>query len=309
MKLAASIDVGSNTLRLLIAEVMGNGSINILEKLNKITRLAEGLGKDGIIKKEAMERTKRALQEFISIINKYGIILMRAVGTSALREARNGEEFTEKISRELNLKIEIITPEEEAELTAMGVLFSLGIIPEKAIIMDIGGGSTEFIKMDNGKIVKIKSLKTGVVKLTESFIKNHPTPLSEIHQLKSELTSLIVPLSKEISSMNDDSVLIGTAGTITNLAAMDLGIRVYRPERINGHILKRKRVEELLEILSSLSTSERRSIPGMESGREDVIIAGAVFLLICFDLFRKDELITSDGGLLEGILKQLISRT
>lgn len=306
MKVVASIDVGSNTLRLLIAEVKDDGSINILKKLNRIARLAEGLERNGFIKKEAMERTERVLCEFMDIAKRYGASLIRAVGTSALRESKNAGEFREKILKQLNLNISIITPEEEAKLTAQGVISSLNIWKGKAIVIDIGGGSTEFIQINNGEVKEIRSLKTGVVKLTEAFIKNHPTPESEIQELHSHLKSLIAPLKSEISLEENNLILIGTAGTVTNLAAMDLGMSEYKPDRINGHVLTKKRVEELIRLLSPLSITERRSIPGLESGREDVIIAGGIFVLTCLEVFGKDEILISDGGLLEGNLIRMI---
>ena len=312
MKKIASIDIGSNTVRLLILEFDENRNFQILVSRRVITRLGEGMDIHGKLMEPRMSATLSALSTFQQDCLDHGNPPLHAVATSAVREASNGKEFVRLAQEATGIEIEIIPWEEEARLTLEGVFWKIPHQNRKILTLDIGGGSTEFILSEGKNIVGFCSSPLGVVRLTERFIHQHPVDNVEYKNLVKHLRNELQAIKKKLSAFMPQ-VLIGTAGTVTTLAALRKNIYPYDPERIHGALLPRQDVETLLQDLKEKSLIERLELKPLEPGREDLIIAGTVIVLETMRAFQCDPLLVSEYSLREGIilktLKNLESNT
>jgi exopolyphosphatase/guanosine-5'-triphosphate,3'-diphosphate pyrophosphatase len=298
--LLAGIDIGTNTLRLLIAGLEGHGLREVrIER--RITRLGEGIGRGGNLLPNAMERTIKALREFCDITHLYSVQEVTAVGTSAVRSARNRSHFLQRVQDETGLMVEVISGEEEAQRTFMGTASGLKKEEGNFLILDIGGGSTEFILGVGGRLDHVHSAPLGGVSLTEAFLLSDPTRSEEVERLSEAVRVGLqrVPLFQD---QEKPIRLIGTAGTVTTLAAMVLGLDRFDRSKVHNSLLTRPSIEKILSLLLDRTLAERRKLPGLEAGREDVIVAGVVILLRVMELLRVTEVEVSDYGLLEGIV-------
>jgi exopolyphosphatase/guanosine-5'-triphosphate,3'-diphosphate pyrophosphatase len=303
----ASIDIGTNTFRILIGELTNNQ----LRKLyidRVITRLGGGFVKEEkLITRDATRRALRTLREFAEMFKRYNVEKVRAIGTSVIRESINSTQFMEEVRKETGIEIEIISGEEEAKLTVCGVVSSVSVASPHCVIFDIGGGSTEYMLVEEHAVKGLTSTSLGVVHLTESFLKNHMSSESDIRMLSEEIESV---LSSELSFIPavdyKNLTLVGTAGTPTTLASIVLGLEKYNAELVNGFVLNRDEVLRIFKTLTSLPIQERLKIKGLEKGREDVIIPGILIVLKTMERFSKDEVLVSDGGLLEGVAYSII---
>lgn len=298
----AAIDIGTNTTRLLIADLSRNGTFKKVFSRRIITRLGEGLSNQKYLNKTAVQRTLNALKIYSDDIKKYRCSKVRAVATSAVREADNREEFTQTSKNETGLHIEVISQEEEARLATLGIFYGLKESPEKAIIFDVGGGSTEYILTDHhAHPVKIVGLHLGIVHLTEKYIKSDPVNQKELQSLEKDIKKKLNKVKQNLGHVRNFT-LIATAGTPTQFAALDLNLFPYDPAAVNGHRMTLSTIEKIFTELKSKTIIERKAIRAMEHGREDLVIAGGVILLESLKLFKKNEVIISDFGLREGIL-------
>jgi len=265
-----------------------------------------------MLQPEPMGRTLSVLQRFRRAAESHGAGQIAVVGTSALREARNREVFLARVLRETGLQVRVVSGEEEARLTLLGVRAALRNDQGCLLVMDIGGGSTEFILADARNILGTASTGLGAVKLTEAHLRNDPPLPDELAAVREAVARRIARLRhREIPEVGRDippraMTFVGTAGTVTTLAAMDLALDPYDPERVNGHRLSRQRIEGLARDLASLPVVRRRGIPGLEPARADVIVAGALVCLTAMDGLGFSDLTVSDGGLREGILLELL---
>jgi len=306
--LLSSIDVGSNTIRLLIGRVEGGKVIRRKTEM-VITRLSSGIAETGLLNPDNVEKSISVLKAFSDIILAYDISHIRAVGTSALREAKNSEEFRERVLAETGIDIEVISGEEEAELTARGVMFDM---PEadSSLIIDIGGGSAEWIFCRNSSPLEIGTIPTGVVKLFDKYIKSDPPSKDDILSLKKESDTVLSGLKTQIGHLiNSRTVFIGTAGTITTTAAIDIGLESYDHEKIHRHNISIEKLYDISERLISISLSERKKMIGLEPERADLIIPGILFTINIMELFGFTNILVSDDGLLEGVLIKLSERS
>lgn len=321
--LLASIDIGTNTLRLLVAEVSGTGEIRELYSESRITRLGEGISKKKGLDPTAVERTVNALKIFKESADRYPLEGIRTVATGAVREASNKKVFLSVVKKEAGLVVDVFTGKEEARLTLTGVLAGIKKIPLYSLVMDIGGGSTEFIFSEGNKPKAIVSMNFGVVPLTETFVRNDPIERRDMRNLRAAVRGWIEEAKgrlykalldkgkryrKKGSRWPEGTVLIGTAGTITTLAAIDQGLERYSFSRINNYVLKRSSVERIFSRIKEMTLEERRNIPALELGREDLILPGSLILLEAMNHFSFREIIVSDYGLREGVLINLQKR-
>ena len=305
--LLSSIDVGSNTIRLLIGRVEG-GKIIRLRTGMVITRLAVGIGETGLLNPDNMEKSISVLKVFSDIISAYDISHIKAVGTSALREAKNAEEFRQRVLSETEINIEVISGEEEAELTARGVLFNLQET-DSFLIVDIGGGSTEWIFFRNSFPVEIGTIPTGVVKLFDNHIKSDPPSKGDVLSLKKESDTVLSRVKTQMGHLiNSRTVFIGTGGTITTLASIDIGLESYDHEKIHSHNISLEKLNDISGRLISIPLNERKKMIGLEPERSDLIIPGILFTINIMKLFGFDNILVSDNGLLEGVLIKLSER-
>ena len=292
----AAIDIGSNSVRMLLGEVVGDQVVP-LQYFRHITRLAGGYDPQTGISAGARARTLSALEDFAQRLEKIKPVYCRAVATEAVRRAVNGEQFVADVLARTDISIEIINGEEEAALSSTGVLAGLHSAPATALIFDIGGGSTEFIVVKDQQRLWQKSYPLGVVSLAET-----PNPEQVILEILDVLADDLRVAGFQTLLSNDDCELVGTAGTVTTLAAFDLAMTEYDWQRINNYLLSRSALLSLYERLLPLTPSERENLSGVEKGRGDLIVHGAEIVLALMKLFRKDQLRVSDFGLLEGII-------
>jgi exopolyphosphatase / guanosine-5'-triphosphate,3'-diphosphate pyrophosphatase len=308
MKKIASIDIGSNTVRLLIIEVDESLNFRVLASRRVITRLGEGMDTYGKLLDARMSETFSALSKFRQDCRDHGNPPLRAVATSAVREASNGKQFVRLALQKTGIKIEIIPWEEEARLTLEGVFWKIPHENRKSLIIDIGGGSTEFILSDGKDIAGFCSSSLGVVRLTEKYIHQHPVQNAEYENLTTYLREELKTVQKKLSAFLPQ-VLIGTAGTVTTLAALNGNIYPYDPEKIHGALLSRKEIETLNQNLKAKSLNERLALKALEPGREDLIIAGTAIVLETMHIFQCDPLQVSEYSLREGIILKAVGAT
>lgn len=316
MKLA-SIDIGSNTLRLLVAGAVPGAGLRPLLYRRAVTRLGGGFSETRGIAPVAAERTISALEGFVREARGLGAESIRAVATSAVRRAANRESFIEEIRKRTGLDVRVISGDEEAALTLKGVLSEIKLPRERLLVMDVGGGSTEYIASTGRRAEGQWSLEMGVVRLAEGFLRGDPPERESLAAIEGAILDFLKDLKKlmerdgvspELYSCLSGAAFVGTAGTVTTLAAIDLEMEEYRREAVNGHVLSKDRVAGLYKDLSGLTLGERKKIKGLEPGREDLIIPGAAITLLTMDAFGFDRMTVSDSGLLEGILIEALER-
>jgi exopolyphosphatase/guanosine-5'-triphosphate,3'-diphosphate pyrophosphatase len=255
---------------------------------------------------DRVEETISVLTKFRNECCKFEPLTIRAVATSAVREASNQKDFVSRVKKEAGLEIEVVSWEEEADLMIKGVLWKLPNIEKDILVFDIGGGSTEFLLARDRKIISSVGTQLGTVRLTEKFISRHPVGLNEYKALETHFRRELKVVKEKLSDFPPE-VLVGTAGTVTTLAAIDGDVYPYDPEAIHGRSLTFKRVEELLEDLKKKSLAERSAMRAIEKGREDLIIAGGALVLEAMRVFECNLLTVSEYGLREGLVLDTLS--
>jgi len=295
----ASVDLGTNTFRLLVVDYGGKcQEIRPLHEERRVVRMGEGLAQKGRIVSQAQERALKALEDFRDTLETLKVEKVVAVATSVFREASNAQPFLLRAQEVLGAPIKVISGEEEARLTLKGALLGLDVL--KGVLFDIGGGSTEYIRFQDHTPLKIISTSLGVVKLTETFLLHDPPTQEEMRMLWAYVRKEMEKVGERLGK--DPWPLLGTAGTVTTLAAIDMGLSVYQHEKVHGYTLRKVRIEEMLSDFLSLTRHERLRMPGLEEGREDLIIPGTVITLATMELWNQEVLRVSDLGLREGVL-------
>jgi exopolyphosphatase/guanosine-5'-triphosphate,3'-diphosphate pyrophosphatase len=292
----AAIDFGTNTARLLIAERSSAGIVPIRVE-REIVRLGGGFTDESGLSAEARERGLACLQRFSEIISDYGVKQVRATATSAVRDAINGRTFVDKVFQETGIQLCVIDGDLEARLTLKGVMSGLDFACDALVVLDVGGGSTEFTVSSNGVPVFVKSMPIGVVRLTEGF----RTYVEMVERVTSVINQLENDILKAGIVVSVDSELVGTAGTATTVAAIKLEMVDYDYRKVNNFIVNREDIAEIFQRLLQLDPQDRLLIKGLERGREDLIIAGLVVISTVMDKFGFSRLKISDFGLLEGL--------
>jgi len=302
----ASFDLGTNTFLLLIAEIK-NGQVEPVFEKETIVRLGKGVDAAGNLNAEAMQRGYACLQEYVAFAKQYQVKEVFAVGTSALRDAANRHEFLQAAFEKTGVRIEMISGEKEARLTFAGTLSNKMNLPSPVAVLDIGGGSTEVVigawpqtaSIDNQ--LYARSADIGSVRLTERFVHSDPVAPDEVMRLRQHAEAAMrATWSAEM--LAKAKTLIGTAGTITTLAAMAQEMREYDPRRIDGFILTRPKLGEMIVELHRRTVAGRCVLPGLSAARADVILAGALILETFLEVYKFPELMVSHRGLRYGVL-------
>jgi exopolyphosphatase/guanosine-5'-triphosphate,3'-diphosphate pyrophosphatase len=306
-RILAGIDIGTLTCRLLIAELAPSGTLRELRSDRRILRLGQGVDRDRMLRGDAMARVAETLKEWCTLMEGYQLDASIAVATSAVRDAGNREEFVRLIHRQTGLEIEILSGEEEARRTILGIRSGLPAGVSDVLALDIGGGSTEFILDRPGQTPMMRSVDIGVVRLCERLLRHDPPTSEEIHQAREWVRAETVTAVGEMT-LPVGLTFVGTAGTITSLAAMAQQLPTYEPARIHNYRLARTVVEELESTLLARTKSERVGLPGLEANREEVIAAGAIILRTVMETVKIPSLLVSDLGLREGVLLDLATR-
>ncbi len=284
-----AVDIGTNSCRLLIAEADAEQGLNPLHKELDTTRIGEGVNQSSLINVEAMERTLLTLSRFQEKMQAYGVEKYRAIATSAVREARNGDEFVRRAWEESMMKVDIVEGEEEAGLSYLGVKQGLKL-ERVPLVVDLGGGSTEFICPEEKLLL---SLPLGAVRATEADM------------YAAQIGELLSPLGKiKQQLMNRPLVLVG--GTASTLVAVKLGMEEYNTELVHGTVLNRTEIGDLYNLLERMPLSLRRRLPGLQPERADIINKGALIILVIMEVLDKKEIIVSESDLLQGIIWSLM---
>ncbi len=291
----ATLDIGSNTVRMLIGECI-EGRLHPFAYERQITRLAGDYSIASGLSTAAMNRTLSALESFNLQLQQNNIPCLRAVGTAALRRAVNQHDFITQVEQQTGLIIEVIDGAEEARLTAAGVLSVIVPRPKNALIFDIGGGSTELILIANGHIMAQESYPLGVVRLSEECCAS-----KQRQQLIDSALAGFCTMFRQKKHSFPSLELIGTAGTMTTLAAMEMGMARYDAVKINNHRLSVQWMLDMYHLLEAMTVVDREKVPGMEQGRGDLILPGLQLALSIADMFGISDIKVSDAGLLEGV--------
>lgn len=295
----AAIDFGTNTARLLIADRRPDGSFKLVRIEREIVRMGGGFSKETGLSADAIQRGSHCLQRFAGILNEYGVRNPRAVATSAVRDAVNGQSFIGQIYRQTGIALTVIDGEQEGILTLTGVVAGLDCQPDHLMVFDVGGGSTEYTLSHGGEAVFVRSIPLGVVRLTEGTA----TAAEMSEKIEKELCLLSNELSDSLVAAPDQgTLLVGTAGTATTLAAISMKMATYDYRRVHNSILSIDEIRRIYRLLLPLSPEVRLEIPGLEKGREDLIIAGMLITLNTMERFGFRSFKVSDYGLLEGLI-------
>ncbi|MGH7833777.1 MAG: Ppx/GppA phosphatase family protein [Candidatus Binatia bacterium] len=298
----AAIDIGTNTILLLVVEMDGHGGFKVLEDRVQITRLGQGVDRDGLLRKEAQERSLDALRGYARLCRDHGAGEVVAAGTSALRDARNREEFIGRVNNELGLELRVLSGEEEAFYSFLAVSRGLDVRDRRVLAVDVGGGSTEFIWGRNGAVERWASLQLGSVRLTERFFHSDPVLEDEVQRLAQAIDGdLKASFKSEAADLRAD-VLVGIAGTFTTLAAVEKKLERYSHSDVHGSALSRMEVKRQIQLYQQKTVEERKRIAGLEAKRADVILAGSVLVDRIMAFFEADQAVVSDQGIRYGLL-------
>jgi exopolyphosphatase/guanosine-5'-triphosphate,3'-diphosphate pyrophosphatase len=305
--LLAGIDIGTLTCRLLVGRVTGDGRLAEVHADRRILRLGEGMDRDRLLRPAAMTRVIDTLRDWQAVVAQHRVDAQIAVATSAVRHARNREEFLGRVKQEVGFEVEVISGEEEARRTLLGIRSGLPPGVSGVLGLDIGGGSTEFMLDRPGRAPVIRSIEIGVVRLTERLLTGDPPTADQVRSTR----ELIAKETGRIKSTLGDlagTTFIGTAGSITTLAAMTQKLSAYEPSRIHNYRLGLDTIRGLEREILGRTKAQRREMPGLEAGREDVVVAGTLILRTVMESLGFTEGLVSDVGLREGILLDLADR-
>jgi exopolyphosphatase/guanosine-5'-triphosphate,3'-diphosphate pyrophosphatase len=300
----AVIDVGSNSTRLLVADV--DGGVSVLERQSRVTRLGRGVDLSGQLSDEAIEATCAAIADYVEIYRERGAERVAAIATSAVRDASNGSAFVAELRERFALSTRVLDGEEEARLTYRGATVEQ-VPATPTLVIDIGGGSTEMIVGAGAEIAFHASLQAGVVRHTERHISSDPPTAGELEALADDVRALIEAALAGHSEARA-SAGIAVAGTPTSLAAVELGLEPYDPARVHGHVLSLETIQRLLSQFASAPLAERAAIPGLHPDRAPTIIAGCVILIEAMRAFGLTRIQASEHDILYGMALETASR-
>lgn len=298
MRLAA-IDLGTNTVRVLVVDAGSAGGWRTLDEAQQVTRLGEGLAASGRLGEAAMARTAEAVAGYAARAAGLGAARVLIVGTSAMREAANGPAFAARLRALTGYPVRVVPGEDEARLTLRGVQHGLDALPGVVVVFDIGGGSTEFIRARDGRLELSASVRLGVVPLAELR-----GTYADMERASHERLGRELPPG--IRGPGIDR-LIGTAGTVTTLAALDQELPAYDWRRVHRYTLSRAAIERQRQRLELLSVAEIARLPCLEPGRADLIRPGTAITLAAMDVLGAESLVVSEFGLREGIMVEALA--
>ncbi|MCX6121370.1 MAG: Ppx/GppA phosphatase family protein [Ignavibacteriales bacterium] len=296
----ASIDIGTNTVLMLVADVQSNGSLHVVRDEHFIGRLGKGVDEHGIIQKETFQRILDILSQLKDIADSLGVKHLLACGTSALRDAENRQEFIDFMKESLALEIRILSGNEEAELTYLGAVseYLSKADSTRYAVLDIGGGSTEIVVGSEALVTSSSSIDIGSVRLTERFLKISPpssTALENAVQFVRDHLQNIFPLTPTTH-------ILGVAGTLTTLAALDLRIPQFDRNLVNRHVITLETIDKIFQELRPLSLDQLRNYPQIHPSRADILLAGIIILREIMKKVHLSEITVSDRGLRYGIV-------
>ena len=305
MQRVVVIDIGTHSILYLLVEKNSTGRLVSAHQEIRSVRLGRNIDTRGIVQKESLIKAVTVLKEYADLAQEQNTAKIIVVATHVLRAARNKVDVCETIRKETGLTLQILSGKEEAEASYRGATFGRDLASSVCVV-DIGGGSTEIILGEADRIVEVKSVPLGAVGLTERFVRSDPPLNTELADLESfidiAMKNTLSPVLMEAKN------LVGVGGTVTTLAALDLGLITYDPHRVDGHIMHSRRIHRMMDPIQGLSLSERKKIMEMDPGRADIIIAGAYLLRAIMSMGAFKSILVSDRGLRFGIAIHAFSK-
>ena len=304
----AFIDIGTNTILCLIAELKTDGSFDVLDDLAEITRLGQGVHQTRTINPEGEERSFKVLERYLERCKGLNVEEIIAVGTSALRDARNSAAVCARFKEQLGLDVRVISGDEEAAYSFLAVQRGLPLKQQELLVIDVGGGSTEFIRGNEAGVSQAVSINIGSVRLTEQFLHSDPVHEEECEKMMAAVERALAQLPRPWLKDSSILTLIGIAGTCTTLAAVEKKLTNYSHGEVHGGLLTLDEVRRQIELFQSKPIEERKAIPGLEPKRADVILAGACLIEKIMTLFHSERIIVSDHGVRYGLLHECLKQ-
>jgi exopolyphosphatase / guanosine-5'-triphosphate,3'-diphosphate pyrophosphatase len=301
----AAVDIGTNSVLLLVAERRDGDLVAVLERA-RITRLGRGVDATRVLDPEAAEATLACLADYAAEISLSRVDRLDVVGTSAMRDARGGDAFVSRAHALLGVEPRVISGDEEAALTFEGAIVGLGL-DGPVTVFDLGGGSTELIRGDELAVVRAVSLDIGSVRLTERHLRSDPPRPDELAAVRADARGALLGAGEGFSGPASP-VLVGVAGTVTTLAAYARGVAPYDPARVHGVRLSAAEIARAAEELATMPLAARRALAAIDPKRADVIVAGAVIVEEILAWAGAGELVVSDRGVRWGLAQRLASR-
>jgi exopolyphosphatase / guanosine-5'-triphosphate,3'-diphosphate pyrophosphatase len=301
---AGAVDIGTNSVRLLVADVDGtraDSTVTALDRRMRITRLGQGVDRSRRLAPEAIDRTVAVLAEYRHALDELHVDHVRATATSAARDAENRADFFEQAATVLGAPPELLSGQEEARLSFLGATTGLDE-PAPYLVVDIGGGSTEFV-LGTTEPDGVVSVDVGCVRLTEQYLSSDPPTPEELSVAVSAVRDYLTDVERELPAARDAATLVGLAGTITTIAAIELGLTEYDRDRIHHFRLSAEAAEDVFRTLATEPAEQRRHNPGLEPGRVDVIVGGAIVLVSVLRALAFDEVLVSEADILDGLVR------
>jgi exopolyphosphatase / guanosine-5'-triphosphate,3'-diphosphate pyrophosphatase len=301
----AALDCGTNSTRLLVATGGADGALQEIDRRMVITRLGAGVDARRALEPAAVERTLEVLRGYRRAMDEHGVERVRASGTSAVRDATNGDGFLDAAAEVLGAPVELLSGDEEGRLAFAGATADLDPADGPFLVVDIGGGSTEFI-VGTTEPEGLVSVDVGCVRLTERFLHSDPPKAEELSAAISVTLAHLEDVARELPAAREARRLVGLAGTVTTVAAVELGLPAYDRERTHHFRLTRAAAEEVFRTLATEARADRIHNPGLEEARADVIVGGCCVLVAVLRFFEADELLVSEADLLDGLARSLL---
>ncbi len=302
----ASLDLGTNSTRVLVAQVTDEGRLDILDRRNTITRLGQAVSATGRLADEAMARTLDCLRGYREILDRHAVERIRVAATSAARDAANRDEFFDAVEEVVGVRPALLSGDDEGRMTFLGATGDLDPALGPFLIVDIGGGSTEFI-VGTDQVDGVMSIDVGCVRLTEKFLEHDPPQPEELTACISYTDAFLDDVVREVPAVAEARTLVGVAGTITTVAAVEIGLATYDRDAIHHFRLTRDAAEDVFRTLATEARADRIHNPGLEEARADVIVGGCCVLVALFRRLGFDEMIVSEADILDGLALSLLS--
>lgn len=300
----AAIDCGTNSTRVLVARGAGADK-DVLARVNTITRLGRGVDRTGKLDPDAIEATIDVLRQYRALLDQHGVERVRVSATSAARDATNRDEFFDAAEAVLGVRPELISGEEEARLSFLGATAELDPADGPFLVVDIGGGSTEFI-LGTTEVEASRSIDIGCVRFLEQYIEHDPPMPEELHACISVTEAWLEDIAQQMPGLQSASTFVGLAGTITTMAAVELGLLEWDRAAIHHFRFEREAIEDVFRTLVTEPLEDRRHNPGLEDARADVIVAGACIFVAVVRWLGAEECLVSESDILDGLVASLL---
>lgn len=303
----AAIDCGTNSTRLLVAQPDGEGGLTTRTRLMRITRLGQGVDRAKALAPEAIARVQVVLEEYRAVMDDHGVPVgrVRVAATSAARDAADRERWFDQVEATVGVRPELLTGTEEAELSFRGATAGLDPARGPFLVFDLGGGSTE-LAWGTERVEASMSLEIGCVRLTERFIENDPPRPEELTAAITYAASWLDDVLRDMPGAASAPTVVGLAGTVSAVAAVEIGLPAYDRDRIHHFVLTKEAAEDVFRTLATESRADRLHNPGLEEARADVIVGGCCALVAVYRTLGLEEVLVSESDILDGLALSLL---